>query len=195
MKLWQTLWQRPICIPCELATQLGIALAYVIAFQVQLRFPNIPGTDFAALIFIPALVRVAATLYLGPRAFFGLWAGSWLVSLTILESAHISYWELFSSAASAPFAFMMFRLLGLFPAGRDPLRHSDAMVVYLFIASYAVINAGFHLIGATMLGDPLSARLPYFPIMVMGDLIVPIGGFVAFLVVRRLFFWARSAKS
>ena len=116
---WRPLSSPSLCIPCEIAAQLVIAVAYVMAFELQLRFPNIPGTDFASMLFIPALVRVAATLYLGPRAFLGLWAGSWLVSQTLMASAELSYWELFSSAASAPCAFIMFRLLGLFPSGRD----------------------------------------------------------------------------
>jgi hypothetical protein len=76
-------------------------------------------------------------------------------------------------------------LVGLFPSGRSPLR-SDASILFLFIASYAVINAGLHLIGLTVAGAPLSQHLPYFLVMVAGDAIVPAVGFGGYFVVKRL---------
>jgi hypothetical protein len=169
----------------EIALQLAIALAFFMTFQLQLAIPGIPGTDFAALIFIPALVRVLATLYGGPSAAIGLFIGSMLIMLKFAPYEPQMLWRAISSAASAPIAYLLFGLVGLFPSGRSPLR-SDASILFLFIASYAVINAGLHLIGLTVAGAPLSQHLPYFLVMVAGDAIVPAVGFGGYFIVKRL---------
>ena len=173
-------------IPREIASQLAIALAFFMTFQLQMAIPGIPGTDFAALIFIPAIVRVLATLYVGPSAAIGLFVGSLLVMLKFAPFETQTVWRAFSSAVSAPIAYSLFGLVGLFPSDRSPLR-SDASILLLFTACYAVINAGMHLIGLTVAGAPLSQHLPYFLVMVAGDMIVPIGGFGVYWVLKRLF--------
>ena len=172
-------------LPREIALQLAIALAFFMAFQIQMAIPGIPGTDVASLIFIPALVRVFATLYAGPRAALGLFAGSILVMLKFLPYETHMLWRAFSSAMSAPMALILFGLLGLFPPGRSPLQ-GDAPILLLFIACYAVINAGLHLVGLTVAGAPLAQHLPYFLVMVAGDVIVPVVGFAAYRGVKRL---------
>ncbi len=170
----------------QLALQLAIALVYFIAFQMQLAIPGIPGTDFAALIFIPALVRVVATLYAGPSAAIGLFVGSMLVMLQFMPVEPQMLWRGISSATSAPLALMLFCCLGLFPSRGSPLR-SDATILFLFIASYAVINAGMHLIGLSVTEDAIGQHLPYFLVMVAGDTIVPLAEFGVYFAVKRLF--------
>lgn len=176
------MWDR---IPREIALQLAITLAFFLAFQMQLRLPDVPGTAVASLIFIPALVRVLATLYAGPRAVIGLFAGSLLVLLKFLPYEQQMLWRASASAISAPLALILFHMTGLFPRGRSPLR-SEPSILFLFIGSYAVINAGLHLVGLTLVGEPIAHHLPYFLIMVAGDVIVPGVGFAVFFAFRHL---------
>jgi hypothetical protein len=169
----------------QIAAQLATALAYVLTFRMQMALPDLPGTAIATIIFIPSLVRVGATLICGPIAFVGLFAGSLMIAL---ESPHYQanvLWHAFSSAASAPLTALLFGQIGLMKAGRaDSLR--DPAVIFPFIMSYAVINAGLHLIGLSVLTTAISPHLPFFLTMVVGDVIPPVLGFVAFWTIQRV---------
>lgn len=169
-----------------IAAQLTISVAFVVLFRVQMMLPDLPGTSFATIFFLPALVRVVSTLYLGPTAFFGLFAGSMVISLQSPWFQANALWHGISSAASAPVIYWIFAKIGLLPT-RPPGLKVDPMMVLPFVLSYAVTNAGLHLIGLSILTTAVSPHLPYFLTMIAGDLIPPLLGFGLFWAFRRAF--------
>lgn len=170
----------------SVAAQLAVAVAFVVLFRIQAMMPDLPGTAIATIFFLPALVRVIATLYLGPAAFFGLFGGSIIIALQSPSFQANALWHGLSSAASAPIVYWVFAKLGLLPR-RPPGLRVDVMVFLPFVLSYAVTNAGLHLIGLSILTAAISPHLPYFLTMVAGDLIPPLLGFGLFWAYRRAF--------
>lgn len=169
------------------ALQLAIAVCYVVAFRVQMALPPLPGSALAAIFFVPSVVRVFATLLTGGAAFFGLFAGSMIISLQVPVYEEHVWLHALASAGSAPFAVTLFRRLGLLPNRANLLRAADTPMVLVFIASYAVVNAGMHLVGLATIDSALSSHLPYFLLMVAGDFLPAAGGFVLFRAASRLF--------
>lgn len=175
----------PEQIPKTIAFQLAIAVAYALAYRVQSAMPLLAGTETASIIFIPALIRVAATALSGSLAVVGLFAGSLLVAVQSPIYEANALWFAFISAASAPLAYALFVQFGLL--NRQPLREADPTMVILFIASYAVINAGLHILSWGVLHGGIASHFPFFVIMVVGDLVPPIAGFAAFRAIRWAF--------
>lgn len=169
-----------------LAAQLTIALAYVLTFRLHTALPDLPGTAIASVIFIPSLVRVAGTLWTGPLAFVGLFAGSLIIAMQYPEYQAEALYHAVSSAGSAPLTYLIFTKIGLLNRATVPFKRPDAVAVFLFIAFYAVMNAGLHLIGLSILKGTLAPHLPYFLVMVAGDIIPPAGGFALYLGLKRL---------
>lgn len=169
-----------------IAAQLTIAVAFVVLFRLQMMLPDLPGTAIATIFFLPAVVRTFATLYCGPAAFFGLFAGSLIIALPATPFQENALWHGLSSAGSAPLIYWIFAKLGLLPQ-RPPGLRVDAMVFLPFVLSYAVTNAGLHLIGLSILTTAISPHLPYFLTMVTGDLIPPLLGFGLFWAFRHVF--------
>lgn len=167
-----------------IAIQLAIALSYVVLFRIQMAIPDIPGSAIASAIFIPSIVRVAGTLLAGPLAFFGLFGGSFMIAQQYPWYEAQAFYHAFASAASAPLTCVLFGLLGLVQCGRGHMRRPDPAIVFLFIACYAVMNAGLHMIGLSILKSEISPHIPYFLIMVAGDIIPPAGGFAAYLILK-----------
>lgn len=167
-----------------IAAQLVIAVAFVILFRVQLLLPDLPGTVFATIFFLPALVRIVATLYCGPIAFWGLFAGSLVIAVQSPSFQANALWHAVASAGSAPLVYWIFSKIGLF-GDRPPGFKVDAMVFLPFVLSYAATNAGLHLIGLSILTAAISPHLPYFLTMVAGDLIPPVMGFGLYWAIRR----------
>lgn len=169
-----------------IAAQLTVAVTFVVAFRLQLLLPDLPGTAFATVFFIPSLVRIIATLYCGPTAFWGLFAGSLIIAFQSPSFQANALWHAVSSAASAPLIYWTFTKIGLLPA-RPPGFKVDMMVFLPFVLSYAAMNAGLHLIGLSILTAAISTHLPYFLTMVTGDLIPPLMGFGVYWAIRRAF--------
>ena len=69
------------------AVQLAVALAYALAYRLQATLPTVIGTETASIVFIPAVIRVAATMLSGSQAVAGLFAGSLVVALQSLAEA------------------------------------------------------------------------------------------------------------
>ena len=64
----------------------------------------------------------------------------------------------------------------------------------LFIASYAVINAGLHILSWGVLDRGIASHFPLFAVMVVGDIVPPAAGFAAFLALRWAFRLADAHK-
>ncbi len=174
------------------AVQLAVALAYALAYRLQATLPTVVGTETASIVFIPAVIRVAATMLSGSRAVAGLFAGSLLVALQSPLYEDNALWFAFISAASAPIAYELFVRLGLL--SRSPLRHIDSVMVMLFIASYAVINAGLHILSWGVIDGGIASHFPFFAVMVVGDIVPPAAGFAAFLALRWAFHLVGARK-
>ena len=172
-------------LPKTIAMQLAIAVAYALAYRIQALMPSEPGTETASILFVPAIVRVMGTMLTGGIAFVGLFTGSFLVYLQAPHLGAHAWWIAVASAASAPIAYTLFMRLGLFDA--HPLRKVDLPIVMLFIACYAVINAGLHMVALAVLTGGIASHFPYFAIMVVGDIVPPALGFAAFVAVRHIF--------
>lgn len=166
-----------------IAAQLAIAVAYAALFRLHLLLPDLPGTAFATIFFLPALVRIIGTLYCGPSAFLGLFAGSLIIALQSPSFQANALWHAIASAGSAPLIYWIFSKLGLFGT-RPPGLKVDVIVFLPFVLSYAVANAGLHLIGLSILTKAISPHLPYFLMMVAGDLIPPVLGFALYRAIR-----------
>ena len=172
-------------LPKIIALQLAIAVAYAPAYRVQAIMPSEPGTETASILFVPAILRVLGTMLSGSLAFIGLFTGSFLVYLQEPHLGPHAWWVAVASAASAPIAYELFMRLGLFDA--QPLRTVDTPIVMLFIACYAVTNAGLHMVALALLTGGIASHFPYFAIMVVGDIVPPALGFAVLVAIRHAF--------